>query len=231
MASIKLSHKWIVQDAKWLLDRDRPRKFTSEMFLLSIPSKERCKTSQWHMSLQTHRERRRSTLSFQLSLCHGDPKFPSHSSRRGYYPKVAISDCKFSFFNPATNEVVKTAECATERRFDCVLNNTLQTVCSAHVSYDNTISREDKLVIQLHATVLCDSNSSETQNICKVPLDEIRSEMHRLYKDEVLSDAIVRCEGEDFKPHIAVLASQSESPVSQKMFEVDMKEKSSGVID
>ena len=51
-----------------------------------------------------------------------------------------------------------------------------------------------------------------------VPLDD---EMHSLYKDEVLSDAIVRCEGKDFKVHRAVLVSQS--PVFEKMFEVGEK--------
>ena len=53
--------------------------------------------------------------------------------------------------------------------------------------------------------------------------------VYKLYKNKVLTDTAIKCGDKEFKVHRAFLASQS--PVFQAMFEVDMKEKQSGVIE
>lgn len=64
-------------------------------------------------------------------------------------------------------------------------------------------------------------------NTYKVPLDNIRANMYTLYKDEVLTDMIVKCRGKEFKVHKAVLALQS--PVFRELIEVDTAKKQNGV--
>ena len=60
------------------------------------------------------------------------------------------------------------------------------------------------------------------------PSDEVSQSIYKLYKNKVLTDTAIKCGDKEFKVHRAVLASRS--PVFQAMFEVDMKEKQSGVI-
>ena len=61
------------------------------------------------------------------------------------------------------------------------------------------------------------------------PSDEVSQSIYKLYKNKVLTDTAIKCGDKEFKVHRAVLASRS--PVFQAMFEVDMKEKQSGVIE
>ena len=84
-------------------------------------------------------------------------------------------------------------------------------------------------MIEVHADLYCISAPHETVNkVVEVPMDDIHQELHSLYKNEVLADTVFKCEDQEFKAHKAILASQS--PVFKKMFEVDMKEKETGIV-
>lgn len=86
-----------------------------------------------------------------------------------------------------------------------------------------------RLIIEVEATLLCVDDPIESlDTVRKVPLDNIRAEMHSLYKNKVFTDAVIRCENKEFKVHRAILA---QSPVFKTMFEVDMKEKRDGVVN
>ena len=85
---------------------------------------------------------------------------------------------------------------------------------------DNLLD-EDTLSIQVEADILLVVNNT--------PLDHIHQDMLSLFKREVLTDTIIKCQGKEVKVHRAVLASRS--PVFMAMFEADMKEKQSGVIE
>ena len=80
---------------------------------------------------------------------------------------------------------------------------------------------DDTLTIQVEGDVLTFS--------CQTPADNIRKGMYSLYKSEALVDTTIKCQDKEFKVHRAILASQS--PVFQGMFEADMNEKQSGVIE
>ena len=89
----------------------------------------------------------------------------------------------------------------------------------------------DTLTIQVSATLLCISDPTETtlRVGCDVPANVRGDTMLDLYRDKAFADASIKCRDQVFKVHKAILASQS--PVFRKMFEVDMKEKRSGVIE
>ena len=80
---------------------------------------------------------------------------------------------------------------------------------------------DDTLSIQVEGDVLTKTREA--------PADNIREGMHSLYKSEALVDTTIKCQDKKFKVHRAVLASQS--PVFRGMFEADMNEKQSGVIE
>ena len=50
-----------------------------------------------------------------------------------------------------------------------------------------------------------------------------------MFADEIFTDLTIKCGGEEFKVHKAVLASQS--PVFRRMLESDMKEQKTNVIE
>ena len=62
-----------------------------------------------------------------------------------------------------------------------------------------------------------------------LPPANLHEDMNNLYKNEVLTDTIIKCGDKEFKVHRVILAMQS--PVFRAMFEADMKEKQSGVIE
>ena len=81
----------------------------------------------------------------------------------------------------------------------------------------------DTLSIQVEGDVEVLAQTRQTQT------DNIRKGMHSLYNNEALVDTTIKCRDKEFKVHRAVLASQS--PVFRGMFEADMNEKQSGVIE
>jgi speckle-type POZ protein len=91
-----------------------------------------------------------------------------------------------------------------------------------------------RLSVQVKATIHCYKDCVETldvnsDDVIQVPPDDIRDKMFGLYKDGAFSDATITCGDDEFKVHKAVLGSQS--AVLKRMFEVDMKEKQSSIVN
>ena len=87
----------------------------------------------------------------------------------------------------------------------------------------------DTLTIQVNATLNFFMDPMETSNTYTQCTDDIKTGMQKLLSDGLLSDLSIKCGGEEFKAHKAVLASQS--PVFRRMLESDMKEQRTNVIE
>lgn len=88
----------------------------------------------------------------------------------------------------------------------------------------------DTLSIQVSATILCLSNPIEVEKETYIiPSDYICKQMKDLLNDNLFADITIKCGNEEFKVHKAMLASQS--PVFKRMFQSNMKEKSSNVLE
>ena len=92
--------------------------------------------------------------------------------------------------------------------------------------FDNKV-----IIIRVDATLYCPviAAAVSVAKTCKVPLDDVRKELHSLYKESVLADVTIVSQGKEFKAHKVVLASQSS--VFRKMFELDMKEKETNTVE
>ena len=88
---------------------------------------------------------------------------------------------------------------------------------------------DNMLAIRVDATCYHPIIAADKAATCKVPLDNVRKELHSLYKESVLADVTIVSQGKEFKAHKVVLASQSS--VFRKMFEVDMKEKGTNTVE
>ena len=85
-----------------------------------------------------------------------------------------------------------------------------------------------EIIVRVNATVCYCTLPGEPAitEPCMVPLAE---ELYILYKDEVFTDVTIVSQGKEFKAHKVVLASQSS--VFRKMFEVDMTEKETNMVE
>ena len=85
-----------------------------------------------------------------------------------------------------------------------------------------------EIIVRVNATVCYCTLPGEPAitEPCMVPLAE---ELYILYKDEVFTDVTIVSQGKEFKAHKVVLASQSS--VFRKMFEVDMREKETKMVE
>ena len=149
------------------------------------------------------------------------------------YQTVLISDCVFSILNSETGEQLHSIKPCQDNS-KCSIDDSLKQCVKVKLFDDYELSKylfNDTLIIQVSATLLCISSPTKTtlRVECDVPPDNVRGDMLKLYRDKALVDASIKCGNQVFKVHKAILASQS--PVFRKMFEVDMKEKRSGVIE
>ncbi len=137
-----------------------------------------------------------------------------------------ISKCNFSILN---------SEAARQVLFSKQFCG-IKYCYSAEKSLSTTFDDLDKYLVNNRLTIQVDVTiqSSDDDEVvfkepCKVVQDNIRQGLHSLYQDEALADVIIICQGQEFKAHKVVLASQS--PVLRKMFEVDMKEKETNIVE
>ena len=145
--------------------------------------------------------------------------------------KILISDCTFSILNSSTNKVKHSATVATR---ECVVGVQMEDFGIANFIKQDELTKYldgHTLTLQVNATLLCLTDYSEcveTSNTL-VPADNIRKDVKSLYQDVSFADVTITCGGKEFRAHKVILASQS--PVFKKMFEIDMKERRSGVIE
>ena len=137
--------------------------------------------------------------------------------------KGTIRSCQFFILNE-NQEVVHSTDKLADKIF---FVNDIEVVEDEklRLRYDNYFFN-GKLTIQVEADLFF---LADTIQFDSLPSDEVSKGIYSLYKDEVLTDTIIKCQDKEFKVHRVVLASQS--PVFRAMFEADMKEKQSGVIE
>lgn len=240
LPKVPLSYKWIINDAKIFLKNCKILR--SPEFSLQLPIKLNHSAScpynvlatakvSWHLLLQRVKVSSPQD-NVQITLCQGNRSDDNECScnTRLQNHAVIVSDCEFAVVHPDTSEAVFTSSI---NRFRCVLSESVHSCCSTEkascVEFNKYVI-DGRLIIEVNAMLLCVDDPIEMISVAhKVPMDTIRSEMHRLYEEEVFTDVTIKCEECEFKVHRAILSSQS--PVFRTMFEVDMSEKSNGVVD
>ena len=143
-------------------------------------------------------------------------------------PSFFVTECRVSVLHPKTDEVLHTESVSSHWVVLESSNN--GTICSYLLCcIDRTKKRTvtNTLTVQVSGDILCFPCPDHRDKT--VPLDNIRAELYSLFEESAYTDVTIKCGGEEFKAHKAVLASQS--PVFKTMFEVDMKEKDSNIIE
>ena len=221
-----LSYRWVINDANMFLWGDKKRELNSSAFSASLPLSG--VKSSW--SLLFRKERKATNLvwlEYSTYIClYQEEVSPGLSKDES---RILFSGCTFSLLNPETCGEKYSITAPNEEH---TLGESQRKCVEQVIDYDKVKECifDGTLTIQVTASLLCVSCSEEAvDHTCAVPMDKIRNEMHSLYKEEVLTDAAIKCGGKEFKVHKAVLGSQS--PVFKAMLQADMKEKQSSVID
>ena len=145
--------------------------------------------------------------------------------------KILIFDCTFSILDSSTNKVKHSVTVATR---ECVVGVQMEDFGVANFIKQDELTKYldgHTLTLQVDATLLCLTDNSEcveTSNTL-VPADNIREDLGSFCQGDLFADVTITCGGKEFRAHKLILASQS--PVFKKMFEIDMKERRSGVIE
>lgn len=199
-----LSYRWTISDIKKVKLNFQKLKSPSFSLATSRPSK-------WHLTLQMN-EFSPHTICVGL---HMDDKSIDHK----------IVKCRF-VLDPESLGIdyyVVNSVCSCGNKFDRG-----PTYWIGHrIKYRMDLDNKDTLIIRAEADIAFVVDAAYCHN--DIPSYSIREGMHSLYKNEELTDMIIKCEDKELKVHKAILASQS--PVFRAMFEVDMKEKQSGVTE
>ena len=153
------------------------------------------------------------------------------SSGVGASSEILISDCTFSILNSITNEVKHSTTAATRK---CVVGMQTEDYGVTNFLKQDELDKYldgHTLTLQVDATLLCLTGHSECMETSDtlVPADDIRKDLGSFCQGDLFSDVTITCGGKEFRAHKVILASQS--PVFKKMFEIDMKERRSGVIE
>ena len=144
--------------------------------------------------------------------------------------KILISDCTFQFVNLETGEILYKCSKGVHKRTVC--NESPGACRSDAFSYSNIDKylHNGCLAIQVDATLLC--LTDPTESICELrkPLeDNVLAGIKGLFTDTSFADVTIKCTNAEIKAHKVILASQS--PVFKRMFESDMKEKETSVVE
>lgn len=217
-----VSYRWVITDAdKFLWNADRVLSLRSPSFPTFYPL-----SNSWSLLIEKQKIRRNRQQEIVTCIC------LCQVMENQVHPQqtILISECKFSFLHPETHREKYSITAPTTAVH--VPSQPLRKSIEQEIEY-NKIKEcifKGTLTIQVTANLLRITDHKETvDHTHMVPLNILRSEMHSLYKAEVFTDAIIKCEGREFKVHRAVLGAQS--PVFKTMFQIDMKEKRSNMID
>ena len=248
-----LSYRWIIHNAPALLngkDID-PNGFTSPTFEVVSPGTET--VIEWQLVISNRDELGLDTVDEQpptfrvhransLSQPSAYSLFlqPSHAS--DIRAKVLISDCTFLILNSDTDHEAKHSATAATRTIQFGISSKSGSLFHAQplkIGINSFIKRNDltkyldglTLTLQVNATLFFLTDYLECVETCNdvlVQADSIREDLGRFCQGDLFADVTITCGDKEFRAHKVILASQS--PVFKKMFEIDMKEKRSGVI-
>ena len=237
-----LSYRWVINDAQLFLDnfeRFIGDTFTSPIFEGILPLK-KTRVTQWQIKIKKYKNcSNEHYISIHLWSCEQAalvqpaPTAPQHKETSPVQ-QVSVTNMIFSVFNPNTNEVMhrsRSKKCSAP----CVVGKQAEVSgCSNFIKQTNLATYLDgqALTLQVDATLLCFTDYSECVETCNdvlVPADSIREDLGSFCQGDLFADVTITCGGKEFRAHKVILASQS--PVFKKMFEIDMKERRSGVIE
>ena len=250
LPKISLSYRWVINDAQVFLKNISTvdignnttvgiknyvstesialESFKSPEFQVNLPLwKSSKRVSKWQLVIK------KSACFFSLFLC--KPTSSGHSEHHIKYtgepePIVLISDCTFSILDSSSK--VKHSATAATRQY--LVGMQMEDFGETDFMKRNELTKYldgQTLTLQVDATLLCLTDYSECVETSDtlVPADDIRKDLGSFCQGDLFADVTITCGGKEFRAHKLILASQS--PVFKKMFEIDMKERRSGVIE
>ena len=164
-----------------------------------------------------------ATWYLKINSCEADTVYLS-LCKDSSSKKHRISDIKCLFYVlDSTGKTLKARRSElSEIEFDVLsgITTSYEKYKIKECSFNNSLS------IRVKGTISFDPCSAAAENF---NTNAVPNVMKSLFEDKVFADVTVLCGDESFDAHKAILASQS--PVLRKMFEVEMKEKHSNVIE
>ena len=152
-----------------------------------------------------------------------------HRKLMEYKATVLIQSCMFYIENPVTGEKLYPTEAdnVQEGSTESTISNEepLRLFYEDIDFYKYVFNDTVTIKVEGDLFFVDDASSNDTA----LPPANLHEDMNNLYKNEVLTDTLIKCGDKEFKVHRVILAMQS--PVFRAMFEADMKEKQSGVIE
>ena len=152
-----------------------------------------------------------------------------HRKLMEYKATVLIQSCMFYIENPVTGEKLYPTEADNVQEGST--ESTISNEEPLRLFYEDIDFYKyvfnDTVTIKVEGDLFFVDDASSNDTV--LPPANLHEDMNNLYKNEVLTDTIIKCGDKEFKVHRVILAMQS--PVFRAMFEADMKEKQSGVIE
>ena len=219
-----LSYRWTINDAQVFL-KNATAGFRSPKFKIDLPLRETSqRVSEWQLVIK------KTVSTFSLFLCKTMLPY-SFKQQESTCSKILISDCTFSILDSSNNKVKHSATVATR---ECVVGVQMEGFGVADFIKQDELTKYldgHTLTLQVNATLLCLTDYSECVETSDtlVPADNIRKDLGSFCQGDLFADVTITCDGKKFRAHKLILASQS--PVFKKMFEIDMRERRSGVIE
>lgn len=216
-----LSYRWVISDAEIFLKNSK-NGFRSPTFSVCLPDQT---NSNWQLLCENYNDYK--AFSLYLVSIPDDNDRPT-GAKKSPFTDLLISNCTLSILNSTAIEV-KHAVTVGDQLYK--LNSNLKFGKSQFIKNLSDYLESGTLTIQVDAMLNCFSNPTQSlDTACAVPPDNIREDISHLYQNnDALADVTFTCSGKEFKAHKVILASQS--PVFEKMFTIDMKEKRSETVE
>ena len=240
-----LSYRWTIKDVKDFLEMSGLK---SPTFSITVPLRTESaglqdKVLWWYLTVSKHyhafkvdqygyRSSTGTTIKTEvyISISLWQDKYRNEEAI-DHQSDIRISDCTFSVVKHNSDEVL----CMhSVQSFRCTINRTESPIQSVSFEKmfllsDLAIDSNGTLTVQVDAMLnfFMDPISMEASHTeCT---DDILTGMKKMLSENLLSNLTIKCRGEEFKVHKAILASQS--PVFRRMLESDMKEQRTNVIE
>ncbi len=135
-------------------------------------------------------------------------------------------DCTFTVLDASTGKAKHSAVLSS---VECTAGGNVQCGAKDFIAKDrlDEFLHKDSLTLQVTASLTYFMDPLHITNMSSlVPSNDV---LKTLLEDKLYADVTIKCGENNFQAHKAILASQS--PVFNRMFESDMREKSSNVIE
>ena len=229
-----LSHKWIVRNAKDFL-QPKGSRLRSGTFSAVMPQNMECtddhhlcQTSMWCLDLEHVQEREwvRGSYTTYLYIVISLIQCEVVPTSEWISCKVSIPKCMFSLLQTDMEEpILQHNESVLEHE----VNKSERVCCSWKFLFENLDELSDgTLIVQVDANLYSHLKAIGQPEALET-LENVVMGMKSMFADKLFTDLTIKCGGEEFKVHKAVLASQS--PFFRRMLESDVKEQRTSVIE